>query len=171
MLQQAVLWNLALLAARPINMSPYFLSSNEDVSMSNYLKRYNFNSKNRDKLCVIKVMPDDNVVNMPLNLSRIRDAAAQKVSIDFERMLLLFYIKERDLKINDQNTNLLILCAKTIIPNSQINNPSFQFKLLTESRAIEQTLSAATEEGWAPANIFNPYGDFIGLQIERIMAA
>lgn len=158
LLQQVVLWNLDLLGEN-LNFSPYFVSSNEDVSLTNYLKAFNFTEKVIDGLSIIKMGPVDDKNNKgEATLDTFRKA-----------LLELLYNKEKDVLI--QVDSAAPVALETFVPDPLIKKSLDKDAKVpkTQSMAIEQVLALAVSNKWAPLNTFNPYNGFAGTKVERLI--
>lgn len=159
LLQQVVLWNLTFLKSKNLTMSPYFVTSNEDVSLTNCLQSFAYAEKVIKPLKIIKLAPetDDKELNK---------GAAQLAKMRNE-LLTLLYDAEKDTQIVKGSTAAVKLSkfvTDTILPKSQNREGDPQ---VTQSMAIEQILALATNNRhWAPTKIFNPYDGFEGTSVE-----
>lgn len=162
-LQQAVLWNIDQIRANNKSISPYFVTSNEDKSFIEYMKQQNLTERQITQLTILKIQPDSDTENT---------GASKELSKRRNRLLQLFYYKERNLKIQkgqQEVVNLSDFVVDTILPNAQ-ENVKKEFKLLTQARAVEQLLAQTVSNGWAPLRIFDPYNGFDGIRVERVEA-
>jgi len=150
LLQQVVLWNIDNLRTNKLNMSPYFVCSNEDVSFSNYLQVYGYAEKVIKSLSVIKTQPE--------NDSKANKGAAVLAGLR-EATLKLLFETEKANQVNDgsgaANINTFIK-EKVLKGSAGAATPL----AVTQSQAIEQALAEAVSNKWAPAKIFNPYSGF-----------
>ncbi|WP_412530059.1 hypothetical protein [Burkholderia lata] len=150
LLQQVVLWNLDLLRQANLNFCPMFVTSNEDISLSNFLRATNRDQRIITGLRVVKYEPtsDSNA-----NLGYTVEIPKRR-----NRVLQIFNGIEYDTQI-DPGTGQVDLSAfviNTILP--QAHQPQ-STALVVQSRAIEQVMAAATLRGpaWSPPTAFNPY--------------
>lgn len=153
LLQQVVLWNLNLLRANSFNISPYFSTSNEDVSSSNYLQKKGLEQRIVTTCSIIKLGCTAEKIEKPF-------------PNPFNYTALLFYEKEKDVLIKDGNTKLSDYIKEVVIPHSQ--EPNNISPEITGVRAIEQILSEAVKKDWQPAKIFDPYLEFHDTRLMRI---
>jgi hypothetical protein len=157
LLQQVVLWNLDFLKAKNLTFSSYFVSSNEDVSLTNYLQAFNFSEKVIKPLSIIKMQPTNDTKN----------TGAAKLAKFRTDLLELLYNLEKNTQIQQgvsAAVNLSTFVTTTILPNSQSRDANPH---VTQSMAIEQVLAMAVSKKWAPVKIFNPYNEFEGTKVER----
>ncbi len=163
LLQQVVLWNLDLLSPAHLNYSPLFVSSNEDVSLSNYLQFNNFDERIITACKIIKYEPqNDPATNL---------GASVEIPKRRNRLLNLFNGIESDILINpgDGQVTLQEFISNTVLPGAHQPESA---ALVSQSRAIEQVLSAATKLGWYPANLHNPFNPYDGAaQINQLLPA
>lgn len=163
LLQQVVLWNLDLLGPARINFSPLFVSSNEDVSLSNYLQATHRDERIITQCRVVKFEPFPDPGSGPdSNLG-----AFTTIPIHRNRMLALFSAGEARTAINPGGGEVALqdFICNTVLPASRQPVSTF---LTAQSRAIEQVLSAATLQGWvpaAPAMPFDPYNGAPNIQM------
>ncbi len=157
LLQQVVLWNLKCL--KEINFSPYFVTSNEDVSFTNYLQRNDYIEKIIKPLSIIKLSPDNDVSN---NGGRIEIPKRRT------RMMQIFYNLEYELEIlpmDGVRTTLNQYVKDTILPNCLDKGQS---SLLTHCRSVEQVLAFAVKNFPVPNKVFDPYDGFAGTQVQLL---
>lgn len=155
LLQQCVLWNINQLNAQHLNYSPYFASSNEDTSLSNYLQRQN---PSRVRIStgasVFKANPVNGVSIGAENLNFLRQRVIQGF-YDIER---LSQVMPQQNQGGQQNLNNYI--TNYVLPNAQANvrdeNPIF-----TQSKAVEQIMAKIVNDrlNWTPNAIFQPNGN------------
>lgn len=167
LLQQVVLWNLDLLRPVRINFSPLFVSSNEDVSLSNYLQATNRDERIITQCSVVKYEPFAD----PGSGADANVGAFKTIPENRNRMLALFSLREAATLINPgvgPATPIQEFILGTVLPAA--HQPVSTF-LTAQSRAIEQVLSAAARQGWYPAapTPFDPYNG--ALVIEQLDAA
>ncbi|MGH6873314.1 MAG: hypothetical protein ACREHE_17595 [Rhizomicrobium sp.] len=154
LLQQAVLWNVAQFAGANINFCPIFVSSNEDISLSNFLQRSERDERIVTAFRIVKINAagDPPISDGPAgNLGASTLVAARR-----NRMQQVFSTIEQEIPINPGggDVELYRFIRDTVLPVS--NQP--QDKALTaQTQAVEQVLAAATRNGWYPATAFNPY--------------
>lgn len=158
LLQQVVLWNVGLLKTDDFTVSPYFVASNEDVSLSNYLQVWGYTEKIISPLSIVKMQPENDKKNPGApELANIRT-----------RLLDHLYQREKETLIQKGVAAPVALgtfVEKTILPNSQ--NPDFNDHI-TQSMAIEQVLALGVKKKWAPDNIFEPFTGFAGTKVETL---
>lgn len=172
LLQQVVLWNLDLLGPAHLNYSPMFVTSNEDVSLSNYLQHTNRDERIFTVCSIVKYEPfgDPGLGQPDPNLG-----ASVEIPKRRNRMLALFSSIEADIPINPggipQGTPLQGYVRDTVLP--QAGQPANTLPT-AQSRAIEQVLSAAVTQGWYPGAgdlPFNPYaGALNGVPVTQVLA-
>lgn len=158
LLQQVVLWNLALLRKNDLSVSPYFVSSNEDVSLSNYLQVSKIAEKIISPLSIVKMQPENDKENTGATL--LADMRAQ--------LLYRLFQKEKETLIQmgvAAAVEIAAFVANTVLPNSQSpKNDLF----VTQSMAIEQALALGVSKKWAPTEIFKPFTGFNGTRVELL---
>lgn len=173
-LQQVVLWNLKLLSDNKITVSPYFCASNEDVSLAKYLQKTNRQQKVVTSCTIIKISPDNTFQDIPDDLKKIKDKSQKEIEKIIKKLLKKISNVEKNIIVqnSDKTTDLLDYIKNTVLVECTegIKNED---PYLTESKAVEQSLSAAIDQignlGWVPERIFNPYDGFTGNTIQRIM--
>jgi hypothetical protein len=167
LLQQVVLWNVDYLKSRNLTFSPYFVTSNEDVSLSNYLQAFNYTQRIIKGLSIIKMQPTNDTKNQgALQLAGIRT-----------RFQKLLYNLEKNTQISINGTkakNLSEVVTETILPNAQNKGGGLNvrkkqaYERTTQSMAIEQVLAESVSKKWAPPKTFNPYVEFAaGTMVEQ----
>ena len=161
LLQQVVLWNLDFLGKKKITFSPYFVTSNEDVSLRNLLVAKNYLHKVIKPLSIIKAQPYNDTKN-----SRFQELSGIKT-----RLLTLLFNLERNTQIKmgaAAARTLSSFVSETVLPDSTYAGTLATLsggkrKALdwsTQSMAMEQVLAEAVAQDWAPSRIFNPYDGF-----------
>ena len=159
LLQQVVLWNLDFLNAEGVkaNFSPYFVASNEDVSLTNFLLAGGHTKNYIKALSVIKMQPDGDKKN----------AGMETLKAFKKELLKLLFEQEKKTQIQmgvAAPVNLEAFVNDTIIENCQNKKSDLH---QTQSMVIEQVLALAVTKNWAPPKIFNPYSGFPTATVER----
>src|SRR5262249_54295861 len=153
-------WNLTFLKSKNLTFSPYFVTSNEDVSLTNYLKAFSYAEKVIKALKIIKLQPETD--------DAAKNTGAAELGKMRNRLLELLYNAEKDTEIvkgSAAAVKLSTFVTATILPKSQIGVGGNS--QVTQSMAIEQVLALATStRHWAPTKIFNPYDGFEGTSVE-----
>ena len=129
------------------------------MSLTNYLKAFNFTEKVIDGLSIIKMGPVDDKNNKgEATLDTFRKA-----------LLELLYNKEKDVLI--QVDSAAPVALETFVPDPLIKKSLDKDAKVpkTQSMAIEQVLALAVSNKWAPLNTFNPYNGFAGTKVERLI--
>ncbi|MGE5329272.1 MAG: hypothetical protein ACM3KR_07185 [Deltaproteobacteria bacterium] len=147
LLQQATLWNLNLLRDNYVNFSPIFVTSNEDVSLSSFLQKKDYDERLITALSIIKIEPENDPYN-PEDMSGNNNlGGAVEVPQRRRRIYSMFNLIEEDLEINPGDGAVRL--------SGYIRNER-EDVLLTQSRAVEQVLSASINKGSAyyPSEIF-----------------
>ena len=179
LLQQVVLWNLDKLREEKLNTSPYFVTSNEDVSLSNYLQKKGKTEKVITALSIVKLetAPDKSNTGAA-ELRKIRSAL-----LDF-----LFHLeKHTPIKIGEAASAALgTVVNNTILPKSEHCPPAPTTETAeakaarlaplaslvadTQSKAIEQVLANFIDINVSkvPVKIFNPLQEFEGATVEWV---
>ena len=158
LLQQCVLWNIYQLNKQYLNFSPYFVSSNEDTSFSNYLQE-----KNRSKLrvssgaTVFKAIPNN---GPDKKLGPLRKKAVENF-YEIEKNCPVESTDPQQTNKNDptQGTkqNLSDYITNYVLPNAQEGIRS-ENKKLTQSKAVEQITAKVVKDkiNWVPDKTFKP---------------
>lgn len=141
LLQQAVLWNIALMRGGNLNYCPVFVTSNEDVSLSNYLQK-----TNRDE----RIITAFSVIKYALQNDSNENIGAQ-VAVPKRRSQLVstFSQIEKDIRIghNEQDSRPLETFIREGLYNAgKDSSPSAV--LVGQSQAIEQVMAKATMAGY-----------------------
>lgn len=166
LLQQVVLWNMDLLNENDLNISPYFVSSNEDVSLTNYLQTWEYVERTIKPLAIMKMDPSKDKKN----------GGAQVLIGIRTRLIKLLYDLEKHTKINTGSAvvDLSQFVSETIVPRSQhgtgLGKKRNGVERSTQAMAIEQVLAEVVSRKWAPDIVFDPYQGFVGNKVERQMA-
>ncbi|HEY8036862.1 MAG TPA: hypothetical protein VIF37_14875 [Methylobacter sp.] len=150
LLQQCVLWNINELNAQHLNYSPYFVTSNEDTSLSSFLQGQ---AASRLRLVtgatVVKANPThDNSPGAKL-VAQLRDTAVAN-----------YYDIENAVQVNGgADIDLSDYITGTVLRNAQ-QNVRRQWPIYPESIAVEQLMAkiVADRLAWVPALIFRPNG-------------
>lgn len=149
-LQQVVLWNIDQFRQGNLNFSPIFVSSNEDISLSNFLQATNRAERVITSLRIVKYEP---VKDSNLNVGGTVQVPRRR-----NRMLGFFDQIEDSIPINPGGgqVRLFRFIVDTVLPNAQQPRPA---ALWAQSQAVEQVMAAAITTGaaWYPADAFNPY--------------
>jgi hypothetical protein len=149
-LQQVVLWNLDLLGPANLNFSPLFLTSNEDISISNFLIQTLRPQRVITACRTVKYEPRS---DSKLNLGGTVELPKRR-----NRMLAMFNGIEADIPINPGTGQVPLsqYITATVLPGA---GQPLSAALVTQARAIEQVLAAAVANGaaWYPATTFDPY--------------
>jgi hypothetical protein len=163
LLQQCVLWNIDQLNVQFLNFSPYFLNSNEDMSLSNYLQQQPAVQQqpagSRLRICtgatVFKGIPENDESIAAENLSLLRNRIVQN-----------FYNLEQNYQVDappqqGSQQDFRNYVINHILPNAPImsnENPIF-----TEAKAVEQIMNKVVTHrfNWVPARVFRPNGNAV----------
>lgn len=147
LLQQCVLWNIHELDldsdsnSRYLNFSPYFISSNEDTSFSNYLQNQS-QSKLRvsSEATVFKAVAQNDKENLLKPLRR--------------EALDIFYQIEKKYRVSVANSQDMEL-------GNYIQTLGLKRPKLAQSRAVEQIMAKVVNDktNWVPKEIFQPNGN------------
>lgn len=161
LLQQVVLWNLDFLNRDAVkaNFSPYFVASNEDVSLTNYLLTAGYTRNYIKALSVIKMEPEKDSDEINVGMKSLKSFK--------DELLKLLFEHERTTQIQmgvAAPVNLESFVKDTIIKNCQNKKSDLH---QTQSMVIEQVLALAITKNWAPKKIFNPYSEFPTAAVER----
>jgi hypothetical protein len=179
LLQQVVLWNLDKLREENLNTSPYFVTSNEDVSLSNYLQKKKKTEKVITALSIIKLATAPDKSNT---------GAAELGKIKSALLEFLFHLeKHTQIKIDGAaSADLGTVVKNTILPKSEHCPPAPTTETAeakaarlaplaslvadTQSKAIEQVLANFIDINVSkvPVKIFNPLHGFEGATVEWI---
>lgn len=154
-LQQVVLWNLDLLRDNNINFSPLFITSNEDASLSCFLKQVsqNISYKIVSSCTIIKYEPSYD--------TETENYGSRYVNEKRKKICNLFKDIEADLKIKYYKNNSLTtkklsdFIKSEVIPNCQNKNAD---ALSTQMLAAEHIMREIIKQtSWYPPTVFNPY--------------
>lgn len=161
LLQQVVLWNLDFLNRDgvKVNFSPYFIASNEDVSLTNYLATAGYTKNYIKALSVIKMEPEKDSAEINVGMKTLK--------LFRDSLLELLFEQEKRTKIQmgvAAPVNLEAFVKDPIIKNCQNDKSDLH---QTQSMVIEQVLALAVTKNWAPKKIFNPYSEFPAAAVER----
>jgi hypothetical protein len=148
LLQQVVLWNVALFRANHLNFCPLFVMSNEDTSISNFLRR---NANDERIITAYKIIKAE-----PWSDGDENRGGTVFVPERRNRMLDIFNGAEANTPINPGGGEVALsrFIAETVLP---VAHQPAATALAAQSRAIEQVMAAATAQGWYPASAFDPY--------------
>jgi hypothetical protein len=165
LLQQVVLWNVDLLRTNNLNMSHYFVTSNEDVSFINYLQTNKKDERMIKSLSVLKLEPTPDKENRGVTELGTIKASLLKFLFNLERTTQIKNGTATPVNLGD-------FVKTTILPQSldAVPKPPNRKIHATQSMAIEQALAMAVSKGWAPAKIFDPYQGFEGTKVEPLYA-
>jgi hypothetical protein len=151
MLQQCVLWNIGQLFQQDLNFSPYFITSNEDMSLSSLLQ-----NEAHLRFCkgagVYKGAPTND-----------NDLGARDVAFLRDRAVSAYYKMERDNPVqdvnhpNDKPPMLDAYIIKQVLPKA-LENMTTEKPECTESKAVEQLMAkiVSLQSGWVPSRVFRP---------------
>lgn len=155
-LQQCVLWDIAQLNKANLNFSPYFFSSNEDTSLSNFLAAQ---EESRVGICtsgsVVKAEPAADI-----NSKGAKIMARLRI-----QTLDSFYAIEKDYKVNpgfQKEAKLLSRFIKEdVVDKVDFMGQSKEDPVITECKAVEQLMAKLVSYNYAnlvPGYIFRPNG-------------
>jgi hypothetical protein len=154
-LQQCVLWNIAELYNNHLNFSPYFITSNEDTSLSSFLQNQAASRlRISTQASVFKATPTHDDSGGARQLSYLRNTG-----------ILNFFDIEKDVQatpfVHGQGVvqDLNDYVSDYILPNAQ-QNVRNEWVALTESKAVEQMMAKVVSDrfAWVPALVFKPNG-------------
>lgn len=147
LLQQCVLWNIGQLQAQALNFSPYFATSNEDSSLSNYLQNEG-KLKLTETVRIYKAQPENDQNNK----------GGRSLGDQRNKILNILAATEKDYLVQPTSGGTVSLTDyinKTVLP--QAINKSEDARI-TQSKAVEQILAKVIldERGWVPGGFFKP---------------
>jgi hypothetical protein len=147
-LQQVVLWNLDLFNPVNLNFCPVFLTSNEDISISNYLQQ---NAQPEKVITACRTVKIEPVADSNRNVGGKTEVPKRRT-----RMLSIFAQTESAILIDGGagQVQLQQFIINTVLPGAGM--PSTDASV-AQSKAIEQVMAAAALSGWYSPTAFNPY--------------
>ncbi|NEP00903.1 MAG: hypothetical protein F6K58_20000 [Symploca sp. SIO2E9] len=147
-LQQCVLWNIEKLNEEKINFSPYFITSNEDTSLSNYLMK-----KKPSKLRIYSPGKIYKGQHKPNNKKKPRTKPQYDINYQRDNIIKIFGEREKTTIVNPPSNQEYEL-GKYI--EEKFTNDDQKNKV--QSIAIEQIMAHVVEQqkNWVPQEIFQP---------------
>jgi hypothetical protein len=147
-LQQVVLWNLDLFRPANLNFCPLFLTSNEDISISNFLQQ---TDRPERIITACRTVKSEPVADTDANAG-----AAVRVPERRNFMITTFNAAQAGIEINPGTGKVLLssYITGTVLPRARQPETA---AAATQTRAVEQVMAAAAKQGWYPATAFNPY--------------
>ncbi len=149
LLQQCVLWNISQLNAQHLNYSPYFITSNEDTSLSSFLGR----------LGRLRIVAGPTVVKgTPEN-----GIGAEDVTFLRDRLVEGYYAGERNTQVTPPAQGgtqaLSTYVVNHLLPQAQ-ESVHLEPPWYAESKAVEQLMAKIVGDrpAWVPPLIFRPNG-------------
>lgn len=150
LLQQCVLWNVGQLQAQSLNFSPYFVTSNEDSSFSNYLQNEK-KLKLTETVRIYKAQPKNDTHNV----------GGQSLGRQRQTILNTLAAIENNCSVQPDTGGTVPLktyIETTVLPNAihKTEDPG-----ITQSKAVEQILAQVVlqEQSWVDKGFFKPEWD------------
>jgi hypothetical protein len=154
-LQQVVLWNISKMGSSNKNIIPWFIGSNEDVSITQYFKQKAYTAPELDAFQVIKIEPEPDTAAQNAGLAQL---SARRTAL-----LTVLGAAETTLRVS---TGIGQPVPIQIYVENDADNAPFhgtparqtgENSLMTRCRCLEQVFSAAVAQGFVPDNdIFTP---------------
>ena len=147
-LQQVVLWNLDLFRGANLNFCPLFVTSNEDISISNMLQQ---SDRDQRIITACSILKSEPVADTDANVG-----GTVRVPERRNAMITAFNAAEAGIEINP-GTGTVLLSAyitDTVLPAAKQPETA---AAATQTRAVEQVMAAAVKQGWYTDTAFKPY--------------